>query len=377
MCQLLSSITMDLWTPILPAGQLHRHFVALLNPQRAAERRLMQQWADGMPDRDGKLIQEFQSTFNSTFWELYLHAVFREYQFSLDWSHPAPDYQVFTPYGSFCVEAVTANSAQGKAQEWEKGAHDYVRDPGTRQFGALNKEGMVRISNALLRKLRAFRAKYSSHDHVKGKPFVVALAPFEQPNFQHQYDRPIRAVLYDQYVDEDAFFRDPSKYPDGHPPTVNLGFVEKENGSQIPLGVFNDDQWQEVSAVLFSCTATMGKVDMLCTDSSLHALGMSVWGGKPNGAAYERTGTRQEIGETLTDGLQVYHNPYARYPLDPRVFRRPGVVQHYYCHDREDWFFEELDNCLQIRGAVLCSPKPFPAHFSRMNVLRAGSSANP
>jgi hypothetical protein len=209
---------------------------------------------------------------------------------------------------------------------------------------------------------------------VKGKPFVVAVAPFEQPNFQHQYDRPIRAVLYDHYVDEDAYFRNPAKYPDGHPPTVQLGFIEKENGSQIPLGVFNDDLWQEVSAVIFSCTATMGKVDMLCGDSALYALGMSVWGGKPNGAPFERTGTRDEIGETLTDGLQIYHNPYARHPLDPRIFRRSGVVQHYFCPHQNEWLFEEQENCLQIRGAVLCSPTPFPANASRVNFPRPPSS---
>lgn len=364
---------MDIWKPIFDNSALHPHFLALQIKERAAERRLIQSWADGFPDRDGKLVQEFQTTFNSSFWELYLHAVIRHYGYSFDWGNAAPDFLVKTSSGLLCIEAVTANAAAGKPNEWEHEAWDYARDPKSRKFGPLNREGMIRISNALLSKLRKFRGSYSGQQHVKGNPFVIAIAPFEQPNFQHQYDRAIRAVLYDHYVDEDAFFSAPDKYPGGHPPSVSLGFVEKDNGSLIPLGIFNNDEWCEVSAVIFSCTATMGKVDMLCHDSMLHALAMSVWGGKPDGATFEKTGTRAECAETLTDGLQIYHNPHARYPLDPQVFRHPGVVQHYVDQDGE-WAYEEIDNCLKIRGAVLCSEKPFPSDMSRLNIPRPVSS---
>jgi hypothetical protein len=364
---------MELWKPVVARDRLHAHYLALDIEQRAAERRLIQTWADGLPDRDGKFVQEFQTTFNSSFWELYLHAVFREYGFAFDWSNAAPDFALSSDHGPFSIEAVTANAAVGKPNEWETNAMNYANNPETKEFWPLNREGMIRISGALLGKLRAFREKYANHDHVKGRPYVVAIAPFEQPNFQHQYDRPIRSVLYDNYVDEDAFFREPEKYPSGHPPSVKLGFIEKDNGASIPLGIFNDDGWSEVSAVMFSCTATMGKVDMLCHDSSLYALGMSVWGGKPNGAAFERTGTRTECSETLTDGLQIYHNPFARHPLDARVFRRAGVVQHYMRPDGE-WVYEEIDNCLQIRGMVLCSEKPLPLSASRVNVPRQPNS---
>lgn len=49
----------------------------------------------------------------------------------------------------------------------------------------------------------------------------------------------------------------------------------------------------------------------------------------------------------MTDGLQVFHNPHAHRPLDPEVFRRPGVVQHFVTP--EGFVRENYDSCLQFR----------------------------
>jgi hypothetical protein len=37
-------------------------------------------WARGFIDRDGKFVKEFQTTFNSCFWELYVYAVLKRYR---------------------------------------------------------------------------------------------------------------------------------------------------------------------------------------------------------------------------------------------------------------------------------------------------------
>ncbi|MCX2194467.1 hypothetical protein LD112_20520 [Pantoea agglomerans] len=91
---------------------------------------------------------------------------------------------------------------------------------------------------------------------------MIALAPFEQRFFNLQNDRPIRAVLYDEYVNEDLALDHPELYPDG-PPVENLGFVEKENGAEIPLGIFNDNQYECLSAVIFNNAATFSKLQAL------------------------------------------------------------------------------------------------------------------
>ncbi|MCE4550551.1 hypothetical protein [Xanthomonas hortorum] len=334
---------MDLFSPVVPADKLHSNFVNVIKPSRVGERAVVQGWAEGFPDRDGKFIKEFQTTFNSSFWEIYLHGVFKDYGFKMDWTKASPDFHLIAANGEVIVEAVTANAASGSIAEWEKKA-PMTKEVLDKNFWPLNREAMIRLSNALSKKSRKYTDVYSKLPHVKGKPFVIAVVPFEQPDFQFQYDRPIRALLYDDYVDETAFLKEPHLYPNG-PPSVALGSIEKDNGATIDLGIFLDDQWEEVSAVIFSCAATWGKAVAM---SSHPALGFinTTWGG-PEGP-YPKSASMGKPSEKITDGLQVFHNPYAKYPLDPAVFRLPRVVQHY--QGVEGYVHENHDNCLQFRN---------------------------
>jgi len=343
---------MDLFTPIVDESRQHPHFKALIGPERAAGRAVLAAWAEGFPDRDGKMVQEFQLSFNSPFWEIYLYAVFRDYGFGFDWSHAAPDFRLIREGHSFLVEAVTANAAQGKPNEWD--LQFSLASPQNLNFDieALNREAMVRLANAIHGKARKLTDSYSKLPHVARKPFVLAVAPFEQPHFNHQYSRPIMSVLYDHYVDEPAYMRDPAAFPNG-PPTRHLGFVTKDNGADIELGLFNDDRMRHISAVLFSCTATWGKVSALTPQTPEHQTIMrTVWGSTPDGRPIARVGRADEIGEVLSDGLQVYHNPFALHPLDPAFFRRRGVVQHYREEASMDWTVEGLEHSLMSRMPV-------------------------
>lgn len=101
---------MNLFEPIVDEAKQHQHFKTVLTPEHAASRQVVEAWADGFPDRDGKFVQEFQLSFNSPFWEIYLYAVFREYGFGFDWSHASPDFLLTHQGQSFCVEAVTAKA---------------------------------------------------------------------------------------------------------------------------------------------------------------------------------------------------------------------------------------------------------------------------
>jgi hypothetical protein len=53
--------------------------------------------------------------------------------------------------------------------------------------------------------------------------------------------------------------------------------------------------------------------------------------------------------ESLEDGLQIFHNPNAKYPLDPALFRADGVVQHYFDDAKEDWVYEGIAGALTWR----------------------------
>jgi hypothetical protein len=335
---------MDLFTPVAEPHHQNPNFARVLIPSRAAQRAVVQSWSEGFPDRDNKFVYEFQTTFNSSFWELYLHAAFKEYGFEMDWSNASPDFHLRTPLGDVIVEAVTANAARGAVPEWEKTSM-ISENVAKQNFWPLNRAAMIRLSNSLLGKLTKFRSSYQNLEHVKGRPFVVAVAPFEQPDFQYQYDRPMRALLYDDYVDETVYFQNPEKYPDG-PPSLQLGSVEKDNGSSIDLGIFNHDGWVEISAVIFSCVATWGKAVAMSTQPALGSVTTS-WGTDRSGRPIRRVSQIGTPSEVITDGLQIFHNPKARRPLDRALFRRPGVVQHY-IEDGET-IRENYDQALQFR----------------------------
>src|ERR1700721_3060430 len=101
---------MDLFKPVAAEDKLHHNFLATIKPNAAGVRRVLTGWADGFVDRDGKFVAEFQTTYNSSFWELYLFAVLKHLGIKADFSHAAPDF-VAADY-PFAIEAAIASHAQ-------------------------------------------------------------------------------------------------------------------------------------------------------------------------------------------------------------------------------------------------------------------------
>ena len=340
---------MDLFTPVIPENAWHANFRSVMLPRKSEERNILQYWADGFPDRDGKFVREFQSTFNSSFWEIYLHATLNELGFSFDWNHNRPDFYTRNGDSEIIIEAAIASNASGKEAEWERRrtAEELI---GMR-FDEMNRESIIRLANAFTKKTRKYKKDYFDLPHVRGKPFVLAIAPFEQPNFNLQYNRPVTALLYNFYVHEDAFLDDPEAYPNG-PPTVHLDYVEKDNGAEIELGVFCDNYCSEVSAILFSCTATWGKVDAMAPAIGVQRTFQTIWGTPPNGTPEKRISNADNYSERIWDGLQIYHNPHAKHPIDPSTFRAPGVVQVFGDPSTGELEWEGEDECLMYRQVI-------------------------
>jgi len=338
---------MDLLTPLFDQDKLHQHFKTISDGRvgRHYQRDEILRWMDGFPDRDNKFVKEFQTTFNSSFWEIYLYATFREYGFSFDWKHAAPDFLVTAADTTFTVEATTANHAADGTPEWG--------EPLTPEFfeniesNELNGIAIIRLANAFMSKSTKYLEKYTNHCHVKGRPFVLAIAPFEQPGFHLQAYRPIEALLFDLYVDEAEYLANPERFPNG-PVVKSLGSVEKHNGSEIELGLFQNPRFRHISAVVFSHLATWGKVDAMCGNPD--AIISSIWS-TPEGM--KRAVVRASEGpEKITDGLRIYHNPYATNPLRLGVFRKEGVVQFWGNHETHSLRQEQAENCLQSRTAM-------------------------
>ena len=83
----------NLFSPQVKLGQFHPHFLhAMKHPYECA---VLESWANGFVDRDGKFVREFQTTFNSSFWELYLFACLKELGLCVNFSYDAPDFVLF------------------------------------------------------------------------------------------------------------------------------------------------------------------------------------------------------------------------------------------------------------------------------------------
>lgn len=145
---------MDLFTPITDPQKLHKNFVNVIAEPADYARNVLLQWAEGFVDRDGKFVKEFQTSFNSSFWELYIFACLKELSLAVDFSFERPDFVVKNDEISFCIEASIASSAIDTPDEWEA---DYSPDT----IINLDKKSIVdfatiRLSNTITAKYRKF-----------------------------------------------------------------------------------------------------------------------------------------------------------------------------------------------------------------------------
>ena len=312
---------MNLFDSIVAEDKQHKNFASIIKLSKEADRIELIRWCNGFPDRDNKFIKEFQTTFNSSFWEIYLYALFKELDFRMDWSYPSPDFLLEYQTNRVIVEATIAANALGKTPEWER----EILEENITRFKKMNIESIIRLSNSIASKYQKYKKTYSKLSHVNSNPFILAVAPFEQPNFNLQLDIPIMALLYDYYIDEDAYNDNPHLYPNG-PPKVSLGSVKKDNGSKVKLGLFEDASHSDISAIILSTTATWGKVEAMSSEAH-HRHISTVWWSEEECKPILKSSTTNSYSENIKDGLYVFHNPFAKNPVENDMFRHEGVTQ--------------------------------------------------
>lgn len=123
---------------------------------------VLQDWARGFVDRDGKFVEEFQTTFNSSFWELYLFAVLKRYGMSVDFSQARPDFCI--PSLGLNIEATIASDAQGAEPEFAR----LGIPPG--DLNIFNLQTIVRLSNSLAAKHRKYIESYAAAEISSSSP---------------------------------------------------------------------------------------------------------------------------------------------------------------------------------------------------------------
>ncbi|MCM3145397.1 hypothetical protein [Brevibacillus sp. MER 51] len=317
---------LDLFTPVVDSQNFHHNFKMIMNDKDLKD--VINSWLIGFEDRDNKFIKEFQTTFNSSFWELYLFACLRNLGFTVDFSHNTPDFVIQTKEQSLIVEAVTTSNPQNGTPEFDR--ERAMREFQEKRQTAQGREKLMkevvslateRISNSFISKSKKYLDKYSNLDHVKGKPFVLAIGGFEQPLFFMQGVAAIQKVLLGITEAKYVNSRPQIKYDDS--------IVKQSSGSSIKIGLFNDDEHKHISAVIFSPIATTGKARALSLRRHKNIF-FETYRYNDNGQQGIIDMLPQtKYRESLLDGISIYLNPYAENPLDPTLFDNDDIAVHY------------------------------------------------
>lgn len=315
-------------------------------------------------------------------WELYLNRAMSDLGCSVDYSKSAPDFVVRGPGNyEFNIEAVISDQPPTAVQQKTFSEQDFkVR-------GALKLVGKIRDKLNLYRGVNGKKHPYSSLSHVRGRPFVIAIAPFDSNMSLLQNNELINMVLFGMAP---PVLVGPDRGKQG-----KVGSLLTPSGSPVEMGIFTNDSFKEISAVFFSTVGTFGKAvvesqieryvrstryrvmakDKVEPGSILWQLGTHRF--QFNDLTYLTTlrwESSNQIGgadtliqhssvhrETHLDGLQVYFNPYAEIPFEQDFAWAPEVALNYFDVESGEHVQAHPDGALVSRQVY--DPSPYALLF--------------
>lgn len=331
-CPKFSLEKMDLFKKIsgISEDQLHYKFKLLRDePWYLGARKIVDGWAKDFHDRDNKIAKEFQTSFHSAFWEIYLHATLKHIGFGTTEKYNRPDFVISQPEELY-VEAVVSEIKDGGRPERNRTLDDHLSmlSPiaSSDEFSELIDEAISRHSNSILSKLEKYtgsqkngkiRRGYVDCPWVKeSKPYVVALASYDQVNYGKEYIYSMLALLYGLYYQpENKSYR-------------KIKSVKKPGtDADIPLGIFDEIGMRNVSAVLFSNTLTLGKLSSLNKSQRFDPAFIINVRHVPEAPFFRVHEVDVCSPEHLLDGLYLFRNPNAKNPLPEGLFEKTGIME--------------------------------------------------
>jgi len=360
---------------VVEKGALHPNFKRIMNDPY--KKKILEGWGDEkLINRDGnnKFIKEFQTTFNSCFWELYCYNVLKELGGKFAFEHEHPDFVVDLGGEVINIECVIASNAKTTPEESDMDA----RFNENKDLNKIVYDQTIRISNAFNSKYKKYRDKYSEKLWVKDRPFIIAMEPFDQPHFMLTGSESIRLLLYGWEIKHNSSL------------DFKIEKIPKNTETTLDMGVFLNPQYSDISGVLFSNTATIGKVDAMGDDPDLtfgqirYNLNydrpqISVdsrliqkkydWRCKlikENFKQFENEYKKYTIRrpyiqwnvdykENIFDGLMLFLNPYAKYPLPEimiNMLHNNGVNISKYDLEKNEDVWSACDHSLIQRTVI-------------------------
>lgn len=300
-------------------------------------------------DIDGNFIDQFQSEngFDSRVWELFLFCFFREQFFSFKRNFNAPDYMVEKFNQEIAVEAVIV-SRKTEIESEPKCSEEIQKK--------LDNETPLLFGNALFDKMKK---KYWEKEHVKDKPFVIAIADFHDTMSMTWTYNALLDYLYG-YRYEHSF----NEKGELIVKPVKIGDYTKPNGTKIPSGFFFQPDSENVSAIIFSSCGTLSKFNRMGKQAGLGSeiptlirvgsfYNHEPNADKPNFITYQ---VNEDSNETWSEGTVVFHNPNAKIPLNPAFFD-DRVAQSFF---EDELIYSKM-------------PKVFPYNSFAQNLIPKGT----
>lgn len=293
------------------------------------EKLLLCSYTDGLVDKDNKMIRQFQETFHSTYWEIIIYQVCLEAGFSLDQSHNFPDFIIKKPC-EFYIEAVVSNIKQTGIPEYKRTLEDHfsmlVPPHLQHDFYDILDESIIRSLTAISSKIKKYGDYKRADWFNEQNPFIIALSSCDQINYGREFIYSMMALLYGRYF-----------IPDENG-CITKKYVKKvETGAELPIGIFLNAEYSEVSAIMYTCTNTIGKLTALALSKGMNAFNQVidvVRDTEDNEVPFKFRIVSDNQPESVSDGIFVFHNPYAKNPIDPKLFERTNVT-HIFLNNNE------------------------------------------
>ncbi len=309
-----------------PPEKLHPYFNNLKNGKGSkASKQAIIEISNHLDDIDGNFVEQFQSVngFDARLWELYLFASFIELEFEMLREFNRPDFLIKKDELTIAVEAVIL----GRKNDPPKLVNIQPKLTNIQDIEKkLENETPLRYGSALYSKLKK---EYWKLDHVKNKPLVFAIADFHSDASMIWSFVALTEYLYGyrQIIEKDESGKEVVK-------SIKANNYTKPSGEIIPTGFFNQPDTENVSAIVFSATGTLAKFTRMgiqagfaekgqivvrigdCVDQDPESL-------EPMSFKYQ---VSENTKETWREGLNLFHNPNAKYPIDMEYF--PNIGHH-------------------------------------------------
>lgn len=344
----------DLFAPVVPESKFHPYFARLLKQDVEGEKAVPREWSKGFLDRDGKFVKEFQTSFSSGFWELYLHACLRHMGLDVDLSHKSPDFIVNGAAGPLALEAVVALNPIDLAPDWAQHGPAIDEEVDRDRLLAL---ATLRLAQSISAKSDKWQKSYAKLPHCNDRAFVICVAPFEQPHSQLQGTQAIARVLFGE-PQELIVDRATGKIVVG---VVNLQETFKSSGAKVELGLFRDPRMAHVAGVLFSSLATWTKASALAANDQRWFVFNAVRLGA-DGNLRSFSALKADYSEGLVEGLHLFVNPFAARALDTAPWRAAGVGIHRLVGSNLEPESEVPDGMLVMRSCLRVNTTGQPVH---------------